>query len=215
MTHEQVSRFLQDHPEFFEQYADLLSEIYIPHPHGGRAISISERQIVTLRERSKQLEFKLREVVRFGEENDAIGEKVHRLALALLDAKDLESACAVARFNLREDFSVPHVEIRMWREDGSGPQGLATESSALREHAGQLKHATCGTYLPDDVAQPLFGETTTQVKSFALVPLISGDLKGVLALASEDAHRFYPEMGTVFLRRLGELIGTALGRHAA
>src|SRR4051812_11806217 len=74
MTPDAVASYLQEHPEFFEQYADMLAEIYLPHPHGGRAIPISERQILTLRERSRQLETRLREIIQFGEENDAIGE---------------------------------------------------------------------------------------------------------------------------------------------
>src|SRR5215207_1900453 len=106
MTPDAVATFLQEHPEFFEQYADLLADIYIPHPHGGRAIPISERQILTLRERCKQLETKLREVIHFGEENDAIGEKVHRLALALLAARDLARVISSVHYNLREDFAV-------------------------------------------------------------------------------------------------------------
>ena len=36
MTADGVAGYLQDHPEFFEHYADLLADIYIPHPHGGR-----------------------------------------------------------------------------------------------------------------------------------------------------------------------------------
>ena len=35
----------------------------------------------------------------------------------------------------------------------------------------------------------------------------------MLAFASEDAQRFYPEMGTVFLKRIGEMVSTALMRH--
>ena len=37
----------------------------VPHPHGGRAISIAERQILTLRDKSRQLETKLVELIRF------------------------------------------------------------------------------------------------------------------------------------------------------
>ena len=44
-------------------YADLLADIYVPHPHGGHAIPIAERQIVTLREKNGQLESKLRELI--------------------------------------------------------------------------------------------------------------------------------------------------------
>ena len=42
-----VAEYLQQHPEFFGEYADVLAEIYVPHPHGGHAIPIAERQIVT------------------------------------------------------------------------------------------------------------------------------------------------------------------------
>ena len=34
---EDVAEYLKTNPGFFEQYADLLAQIYVPHPHGGRA----------------------------------------------------------------------------------------------------------------------------------------------------------------------------------
>src|SRR5450759_514333 len=113
MTPEAVASYLKQHPEFFEQYADFLSTIFIPHPHGGRAISISERQILTLREKGKQLEGKLRELIEFGEKNDAIGEKLHRLTLTLISARDVEAVIEALYFNLREDFAVPHTVLRL------------------------------------------------------------------------------------------------------
>jgi len=36
----------------------------------------------------------------------------------------------------------------------------------------------------------------------------------LLALASEDAQRFYPEMGTLYLQRLGEVAAASLLRSA-
>ena len=45
------------------------------------------------------------------------------------------------------------------------------------------------------------------------MPLRGQDgLLGVLAMASEDAQRFYPEMGTLYLARIGELVAAALRR---
>ena len=46
-------------------------------------------------------------------------------------------------------------------------------------------------------------------------PLRDGDAFGLLALASEDAQRFYPEMGTLYLKRLGELVAAAIAHHAS
>src|SRR5262245_14352157 len=109
---ERVAGYLQQHPEFFDQYAELLSQIYIPHPHGGRAIALADRQVLTLRERNKVVEAKLAELLQFGEENDAIGEKMHRLAMALLGAPGLEALLGALYYNLREDFAIPHAALR-------------------------------------------------------------------------------------------------------
>ena len=213
MTPESVAGFLTSHPEFFEEYAEVIADIHIPHPHGGRAISISERQILALRQRSKKLETKLREIIRFGEENDAIGEKVHRLALALLAARDLPTLIHAVNFHLREDFAVPHVVVRAWRADGAvAAESLGAESDSLRAFAAALTAPQCGAAAPEPAA--LFGESAPLLKSFSFVPLRDGDaVVGILALASEDPQRFYAEMGTVYLKRIGEMIAAALRPH--
>ena len=213
MKPEDVASYLQQHPEFFEQYADALAEIFIPHPHGGRTISISERQILTLREKSKQLEGKLREIIQFGEENDAIGEKIHRLTLALFGARGIGAALNSVYLNLREDFAVPHVVLRVWRTDGRAdlPE-FSPVSGAVRDFAASLTHPYCCAHAMVDTAT-LFGEAAPHLRSFSYVPLRAGEVFGLLALASEDPQRFYPEMGTLYLKRLGELIAAALAWH--
>jgi uncharacterized protein len=214
VTSEAVATFLKEHPEFFEQYADMLADIYIPHPHGGRAIPISERQILTLRERGKLLEGKLREVIQFGDENDAIGDKVHRLALALLAARDLASVTAVVNYNLQEDFSVPHVAIRAWKADGPLEfESLNPVGEATREFAKSLPGPHCAHHAAEGTSADLFGDAAEHLRSFAYVPLRATDTFGLLALASEDIERFYPAMGTVFLKRIGDMVGTALLRN--
>ncbi len=211
MNSDDVAVFLQQHPEFFEAYAEMLAQIYIPHPHGGRAIPISERQILTLREKNRQLENKLRELIEFGEENDAIGEKVHRLALALIGARDLAAALHAVQFNLREDFAVPHVAVRVWRGEVAGT-GLEGASDATREFAASLAQPYCsGRAMVDTLS--VFGDAGAQLRSFAYLPLRDTEPFGVVVLASGDPQRFYPEMGTMFLKRIGEMTSAALARH--
>lgn len=212
MKPEDVAAWLKEHPEFFEHYADMLTEITIPHPHGGRAIPLAERQTLSLREKNRQLEGKLREVIQFGEENDAISDKVHRISTALLAATDLPGTLNTIYLNFREDFSVPHVALRVWR--GSGHADLpefAPVSPALREFAGNLAHPHCGQAVTD--SESLFGETAAHLRSYAGIALRDSETFGLLVLASEDAQRFYPEMGTLYLKRLGELAGAALTRY--
>ena len=212
MRPEDVARYLKDHPEFFESYADLIADISIPHPHGGRAIPISERQIISLREKNKVLEAKLRELVEYGEENDAIGERVHRAALAMIKPAHLEVLLQVLYYNLREDFAVPHVAIRLWSEWDHPPlPEFGASSQEVRVFADSLSIPYCSHHPMFETAG-WFGEAGGLLKSFAFITLRTDRVFGLLALASEDPQRFYPEMGTLYLKRLGELVSTSLVR---
>ena len=212
MNPNDVAAYLKNNPDFFENYADVVADVMIPHPHGGRAISISERQILTLRERAKQLEAKLGELIQFGEENDVISEKVHRLTLAMIAARDLPAMLHAAAFNLREDFAVPHVALRVWHAAAPSGAPESGASDATRAFAAGLQHPHCGPLAMADPAG-LFGEAAPLLKSFAYVALRGQDTFGLLAMASEDAQRFYPEMGTLYLTRIGEVAAACLLRY--
>ena len=122
LTPEQVADFLRQNPGFFEQHVDLLVNLQIPHPHGGRAVSIGERQLVAVREKTRLLEDKLRELIGFGEENDALSGKVHRLACRLIEATGLDAALDTAYLDLLDHFAVPHVAVRLWNVAESDPE---------------------------------------------------------------------------------------------
>ena len=213
MKAEEVAQFLNQHPEFFEDYAEMLAEVVIPHPHGGRAIPIAERQILSLREKSRRLESKLGELIRFGEQNDAIADKLHRITLAVMGARGVPAVLHVLAFNLREDFAVPHVAIRIWGDLHVGEaDNQPVESAESRNFATGLSAPYCSTHAMLDTGA-WFGEAAPHLRSFAYVPLRGEDTFGLLALASEDAQRFYPEMGTLYLRRLGEIAAAGLLRN--
>jgi uncharacterized protein len=212
-----VARFLRENPAFFEDYADMLAEVSIPHPHGGRAIALSDRQLLALREKNRALESRLAELLQIGEENDAIGDKIHRLCIALLSAPDPRSLLSVLYLHLREDFSVPHAALRIWGPardafpgDGSVAE-LGTVSDFLQSYAASLVHPFCGPSGNPEAAA-WFGEGASHVRSVAHMPLRDKECFGMLALGSEDVLRFYPEMGTLYLNRLGELASAAVLR---
>ena len=213
MKPEDIASYLQAHPEFFDEHAEVLMAIQVPHPHGGRAIPLAERQIVSLREKTKVLELKLRELVQFGEENDALGERVHRATLELIKAPHLEAMLRGIYYNLREDFAVPHVSIRLWSErEHPALVEFEPASQEARVFAESLHHPYCGGK-PMFETGKWFGEAENILRSFAYVPLRADKVFGLLILASEDPQRFYADMGTLYLKRLGELVSTGLGRY--
>jgi uncharacterized protein YigA (DUF484 family) len=210
MTAEEVAQFFRTHPQFFDQHPELLESIYVPHPYGGRAIPLSERQILSLRDRVKVLEAKLGELLKFGEDNDAISEKVHRLAAGLVAARDFAAAAQALQFHLREDFSVPHVALRLWgRTLPAGAPEAAPVDDETRARVEAMGAPLCGPAAGSPFL-PWFADAQEHVRSLALVPLGQTQAVGLLALGSEDAQRFYAEMGTLYLRRIGELTAAAL-----
>lgn len=207
-----VASYLKSHPEFFDHYAELLAQVHIPDPHGGRAISITERQLGSLRDRNKQLEAKLTELIRYGEENDAISEKIHRLTVALIAAADYQTVARTLYSHLGGAFAVPHVALRLWglaaNESPQQAEFSPTDTATI-SLAKELKRPYCGPSAGIAAATWLGGG----VRSLALVPLQRDDETfGLLALGSEEAHRFYPEMGTLFLTRIGDVAAAALSR---
>jgi uncharacterized protein YigA (DUF484 family) len=214
---EEVARYLQANPQFFDEYAQLMSQIVLPHPHGGRAISITERQMLALRNRNRELESKLSELIEFGEENDGISEKLHRLALALIDASDWRVVLDQLHGHLADDFAVPQVSLCLWDAPAAGdtlPHFVRVDDS-LAVLAEPLVHPYCGGVATFDPAA-WFGERSVAVQSQALLALRNGGQTiGLLALGSEDPHRFYPEMGTLYLDRLAEMTTAALLRTRA
>jgi uncharacterized protein YigA (DUF484 family) len=212
MDSKDVADYLQQHPDFFAEYADVLAEIYVPHPHDGHAIPIAERQIVTLREKNGELETKLKELIKFGGENDSISEKLHRSTLALFSAADLETTLGVLYHSLKDDFHVPHVALRLWGKvpEQSYLPELAATSQELRDYAAALDGPFCGAQAPFESRDWFDGASS--LMSFAFLPLRTHPTFGLLALGAEDPARFYAGMGTMYLTRLSEVASVATAR---
>ena len=209
-----VAEFLTRHPNFFNEFPTLLTDLHIPHPHGTHAVSMSERQLIAMREKVRLLENKLAELLQFGEENDAISDKLHALTLALLAARTPQDLLAALALHLREGFAVPHHALRAWNL-GDTVTGLTDPvTQAARDGVAAMTQPACGPLALAD-ASAWFGEVSPHLRAFACIPLrpaAAAAPVGLLVLASEEAKRFYPGMGTLYLERLGQLVGAALAR---
>jgi uncharacterized protein YigA (DUF484 family) len=210
---EEVVRYLQEHPQFFDEHAGILAEIRIPCRHDGRTILISERQVAVLRDKNHILQDRLAELIRFGEENDTLGQKLHRLAIMLLGCTCLGDLLQRLDSHLRGEFLIPHVTLRLWDivADPAPPE-LAPVSPSARTLAEDLLQPRCGHHVPDEIRN-WFGTGAGHLRSFATIPLRRQRTFGLLVLGSEDPQRFYPEMGTLYLTRLGELVSAASVRY--
>jgi len=205
MKAEEVAQYLLDNPLFFESHLDTLAQINLPHPHGGRTISLSERQLVALRDKNKELDKTLRNMIVTAQENDALQNKVHEFVNSLFAGRDLETLLGIIPHLLQDIFSIPHVSLRLWQTNPPSAEILAFADTQIQP--------VCLHHAAHDTAS-WFGEHSNQLHSFAYLPLHAGIATiGMLVLASEDKQRFYPGMGTVFLKRIAETVSSSLHPH--
>lgn len=206
MTADDVVRFLQDHPTFFQEHPALLVDLLLPDPHQGNAVSLMERQTLLLRERVKGLESRLAELIRIGRDNDNLARNLVDWSKALLAESDRSQTARVAVTELKRIFAVPLAEIRIWELPPA-----AKDAGAARL-VSTMRAPTCGTNF--DVAT-IGGcaEEWSSARSVALVPLRLTEQSpafGLIALGSADPERFQATLGTAVLSRIGELASVAL-----
>ena len=184
-------------------------------PHGGRAVSLQERQAEMLREKIKLLELRLMEMMRHGNENMLIADKVQRWARQMFLVGRPVDLPAALLAGLQSQFAVPQAALKLWDvaevyAQEPFAQGASEDARSL---ASSLSAPYCGVNSGFDVLHWL--EEPERVQSLALLPLRAAPQEaafGLLVLASPDSQRYQAGMATDFLERIGELAAAALSR---
>lgn len=212
-----VADYLQRHPDFFERHPDLVAVLRVPHPSGG-AISLIERQVELLRQHNRQLERKLVDLIEIARANDAAVERIHQLALVLMESEDLIDLLAALQDSLRNRFGAEAVAICLFRGDAGSLQGgparrIAADDPALAQFANFLKGGKpqCGRLRPAQL-EFLFDGAAADVGSAALIPLGEHAELGFVAVGARSEDHFSPALGTVYLGHIGALVACALRR---
>ena len=82
----------------------------------------------------------------------------------------------------------------------------------LRQFVEAMTQPYCGAHSVYET-HLWFGEHAPHLKSYALVPLKTDKTFGLLLMASESAERFYADMGTMFLSRIGDVFAHCVARN--
>ena len=208
---ERVADYLTRHPNFFNDFPALLADIHVPHPHGTHAVSMGERQLISIRDKVRLLEHKLAELIQFGEENDGISEKLHALTLALLAAPHPPAVVAALNLHLRDGFAVPHYALRVWELPDDDHAITQPVAQPVQDAVAAMSFPVCGALAVPEVRE-WFGEVAPHLQSFTAIPLNYQGSISLLVLASEEPNRFYASMGTLYLTRLGQVLAASLRR---
>jgi uncharacterized protein YigA (DUF484 family) len=197
-----VAAYLAAHPDFFERHLDLVSGLKVPHER-GHAVSLIEHQVAVLRGQLENERRRLADLIARAREFETLSARLHGLSLQLIAAQDLERVQAVLREALCQEFNAEAVTLKLFPLASNDADRDPTVSTFL-ELVDQ-KHSLCGP-LGVEHNDVLFGEQSETIRSAALVPVRTDRGAGILAIGSNDAERFGPDMGTDLLDRLGEIV---------
>lgn len=208
-----VVSYLEAHPSFFQEHADVLARISLVSPHGGRTVSLQERQMEMLRDKLKALELRIAELVRFGQENDAITDKTVQLARRLFLERNALVLPDVLSLGIKEIFDVPTAAVRVWNatlgNDQPYARGVSTDTQSFT-------NSLTAPYLgPNSGFEAVDWLDEGHIASVAMLPLRKAhdaEAYGLLIIGSPDPKRFTPTMGTTYLARLGDIAGAGLAR---
>ena len=213
----EVAAWLRRHPRFLQQFPDLALSLVVPREQ-GTASSLASYQLEVLRDKNRELSRRLHDLFAISQENERLAVRTHQLTLAMMRQATPADTVRAFAASLAEDFNGDLVRVVLFEplpglEGPDWVQVVPRGDALLRPFADALREGEplCGRLHPDKQAL-LYGARVEDVQSSALLPL---DAVGLVAIGSRDPNRFYPGMGTLFLRMMGEAFVAAMQRFAA
>ncbi len=211
----EVATWLRRHPDFLQQFPDLVQSLVIPRENGPAA-SLTSYQLEVLREKNRDLSRRLHELYANAQDNERLAVRTHQLALALMKQTSADDTLRAMAATLEEDFQGDLVRIVGFREAPALAgcdwfQHIPADSPRLAGFQDLLASGepVCGRLHPDKNTL-LYGVRAEDVQSSALLSLKD---TGLVAIGSVDPNCFYPGMGTLFLRMMGQALDVALQRY--
>lgn len=212
----EVAAWLRRHPRFLQQFPDLAISLVVPRDE-GQAASLASYQLDVLRDKNRELTRRLHDLFGNAQENERLSVRTHQLTLALMRQGSAADTLRAMAASLAEDFNGDLVRMVLFKpvaglEGADWLQVVPADDARLHTFRDCLASGEplCGRLQPEKHAV-LYGVRADEVQSTALLPLPG---VGLVAVGSRDANRFFPGMGTLFLRMMGESLTTALARYA-
>lgn len=211
----EVAAWLRRHPKFLQQFPDLAISLVVPR-EDGPAASLASYQLEVLRDKNRELSRRLQDLYAISQENERLAVRTHQLTLALMRPGSAAGVVRAMVATLGEDFKGDLVRVVLFDpvpglEDEDWLQVIPRDDRSLQHFADCIRDGEplCGRLQPEKQAL-LYAARVDEVASSALLPV---EGMGLVAVGSTDPNRFYPGMGTLFLRMMGEAFAVALLRQ--
>ncbi|HCU90289.1 MAG TPA: hypothetical protein DGR97_10105 [Gammaproteobacteria bacterium] len=206
-----VAEYLRMHPEFFEDFPEVLRDIEIRH-RSGDAVILLERQVSALRDDNARMKVRFEQLLTLAKSNDDLIKRIHELALALMGGGSPEEIFGLLADRLAREFDADHVRTVIFSKPArtdlkSLPEFVGSEWSdrVLFTDVLSTKAPKCGGLTEAQILS-LFPSDADATGSAVILPLSGKSWDGLLIIFSTDDARFHHDMGTDFLAYLGDIV---------
>ena len=231
MNKDQIAIYLNDHPEFFNDYPELLQKIKsiddedLPIEPSG-TLSLADRIIKRAHQDKKQLEKELEWFVEITQTNEKIQEHLFEIERSILTSSNLDQLVNQLCEEIESRFEIHHVAIYL--VDG----GDHFIESKINENYGDSLNNALRFVDQETIVQWFEGgqvpvlraqvkedsewlagfKEKEAIKSEALIPILVRDtVAGAIVLGSTKASHFHPGLRSEFLERMAAKMAIAIG----
>lgn len=208
----QVADYLRGHPDFFEDYPDLIDELRPPaRERGDGVIDLQSFMVERLRRDLAKMAQARDELVVTGRNNLSAQARVHRATLALLGARSFEHFVETLTTDLAVALDLDVVTVGVERRAEEPTQDciagvVRLEPDMVDSMLGPRQEILLRADIDGDPA--IFGAGAGLVQSEALIRLSISRATppALLAFGSRQPRQFQPGQGTELLSFLARVV---------
>jgi uncharacterized protein len=230
MTKDEIAVYLSDHPEFFNDYPDLLGKIKLIDDQDipirkSNTLSLSGRLIKRANEEKEKLKSQLEWFVEVSRANEEIHQHLFEIERLILKSTQLDQMFKqlVEAITLR--FKIPYILLYLVDDTDHYMEHKIEErfSKQLDGLLNFVEQATINTWFNGKLKPVLNSEIRTPSKVFdktwnpkniqseCIVPIINrGDICGAIVLGATKPLHFHNGLRTEYLERMAERLAIAI-----
>lgn len=209
---QKILEYIQENPNFFEKYPDALDSVKIEHNVHG-SVSLVERQILNLREREAKHKKQIAQMLETAGSNSNLLMKSTDLTVALINAHSEQELFDRLQLHFKKHFAFDDCKVWLFEPKGGLSGVKYSDLKMIQQLTDQLfisNEPVCGR-VTDSIAQVFDGNK--ELESYAIIPIGESAQKAVIAIGSKDANLFTADLGTLFLRMIGDVVEACLAKY--
>jgi uncharacterized protein len=227
MNKDQVAIYLSEHPEFFNEYPELLKKIKnieeadLPIEPLG-TISMADRIIKRAHDDKEHLQSKLEWLFEISRANEKIQEHLFEVERLVLTSTNLDQMVNQLKKEIPNRFGIPSVKVCLVKGTDHFMEDRLRQryNGSLDETVKFICKETADSWFSNGlkpilrsqvVTSEMFDANDENIKSEALIPVVAQNVMvGTISFGSPNPFHFHEGLGTEFLERMADKVAIAI-----